>query len=131
MDNQPMNTLPKIESAFLSIHYVDRHSKLETWRIYGSDGQAHIYDGKDWRADYRLTPSEITQVQAALETCGVLSAKDISSEGVHDTATLTWEWTLPDGRTGTLQNRAYPAKTHPAMNCVMDMLLDIEELHLG
>lgn len=121
-----MNATDRAENAFLTIHYHDRRQNLETWRIYDKAGDVHIFDGKTWRTDYQLTPDEIIQVKDALERCGVLTATDISAEGVHDTATLEWRWSL-DGNIGTLSNRAYPARKHSATDCVMDMLLDFDD----
>jgi hypothetical protein len=117
-------------NAFLTIHYQDRRRELETWRIYDRAGPVHIFDGTAWRVDYHLTAAEILQVQAALVDCGVLTAVAISAKGVHDTATLIWEWSLPDGQTGILSNRAYPARKHPATDCVMALLLEIEAAYL-
>lgn len=51
-------------------------------------------------------------------------------QAVHDATTLIWEWSLADGQVGTLTNRAYPAATHPATDCVMDVLLDLEDKYI-
>ena len=126
-----MNTLERAKNAFLTIHYEDSRRKLETWRIYDRNGEVQIYDGTNWRSDYRLKADEIAQVQSALKDCGVLSANAIAAGNVHDAATLIWEWKLPDGKTGRLTNRAYPAVKHPAMECVMTILLDMEDAYLA
>ena len=125
-----MNTHERAKNAFLTIHYKDSRRDLETWRIYDQKGEVQIYDGKTWRSDYSLTAAEIQRVHAALQTCGVLSANDITAGNVHDAATLIWEWSLPDGKSGTVTNRAYPAVKHPATECVMSMLLDIEDAYM-
>jgi hypothetical protein len=125
-----MNALERAKNAFLTIHYKDSRRKLETWRIYDRNGEVHIFDGENWRTDYSLTADEIKRVQAALKDCNVLNAESISAGNVHDAATLIWEWSLPDGKTGTVTNRAYPAVKHPATECVMSMLLDIEDAYM-
>jgi hypothetical protein len=126
-----MTTSERAKNAFLTIHYHDKRRDLETWRIYDRNGEVQIFDGENWRTDYNLTADEIQRVQAALQTCGVLTANDISSGNVHDAATMIWEWSLPDGKTGSVTNRAYPAVKHPATECVMSILLDMEDAYLA
>lgn len=118
------------ENAFLTIHYKDKRRKLETWRVYANDGQVHIFDGSAWRTDYTLTTDERQQIRTKLESCGVFDADNLSGAGYYDTALLVWTWDLPDGVSGTLKNFAHPAEKHPAMDCVMDFLLDLEDTHL-
>lgn len=126
-----MNLETLLEDAFLTLHYEDTRGGLETWNIYGSDGRVHVFDTQHWRVDYRLTAEEITQVQAALARCGLYTAQDMGAGDIHDTATYTWTWALPDGRAGELQNRAYPAKTHPVMDCILAALDKIAARHVA
>lgn len=119
--NDPLPT-----GAFLSIHYLDRPRDFHTWRVYYEDGRVDIFDGKAWWQPRRLTADQVAQVKQALRDCGLLTASDLSGEGIHDAAPITWHWRVEDRR-GKLVNAAYPAKTHPAMECAMTLLLDLED----
>lgn len=119
-------TDPLPSGAFLSIQYADRRRNFTTWRVYYEDGRVEVYDGQSWWQPARLTAEQISQIKQKLADCGVFTAPDLSAEGIHDTAPITWRWRVDDQQ-GQLVNAAYPAKSHPAMDCVMDFLLDLED----
>jgi hypothetical protein len=125
MDDSRMNN-PLPPGAFLSIHYDDRRRNFSTWRVYYEDGHVDIFDGKSWWQPPRLTGDEIAQVKQMLDTCGIFAASNVTGEGIYDTAPITWRWRI-DGQQGELVNAAYPAQVHPAMDCVMNFLLELED----
>ncbi|HMN98028.1 MAG TPA: hypothetical protein PKD59_01305 [Miltoncostaeaceae bacterium] len=119
-------TTPDLSGAYLSIRYEDPPRRLVTWRVYERDGRVRVFDGEEWYVACTLDPDGMARAQRALDDCGVTSAADLEAPPhLHDPARVTWRWSI-GGRTGSLVNRAHPAVGHPAMDCAMDVLLDIE-----
>lgn len=119
-------TAPDLSGAYLSIRYDDPPRRLVTWRVYERDGRVRVFDGTEWYEPCRFDPDDVAHAQRALEDCGVTTAADIEAPpDLHDPGRVTWRWSI-DGRTGSLVNRAHPAEAHPAMDCAMDVLLDLE-----
>ncbi len=121
----------RLSTAYLSVHYHDPHRDLHTWRIYQRDGAVQLYDGQEWRVDYALTTDQIEHIQQAVADCGLPASLPLRAAGIHDTAVYTVAWELPDGISGEVANYAYPALTHVAIDCLMDVLLEIEEAYTG
>ena len=119
-------TTPDLSAAYLSIRYEDPPRGLVTWRVYERDGRVRVFDGQEWYVPCSFSPDDVARAQRALDDCGVTSAADIEAPpDLHDPARVTWRWSMGD-RTGSLVNRAHPAMGHPAMDCAMDVLLDLE-----
>ena len=119
-------TTPDLSAAYLSIRYEDPPRGLVTWRVYERDGRVRVFDGEEWYVACSFTRADIARAQRALDDCGVTSAADIEAPpDLYDPARVTWRWSI-GGRTGSLVNRAHPAEGHPAMDCAMDVLLDLE-----
>jgi hypothetical protein len=112
--------------AWLSIQYEDPPRGFVTWRVYEHDGRVRVFDGSEWYVPCTFTPADLARAQRALDECGVTEAKDVAAPpDLQDAARVTWRWDLGDRR-GTLVNHAHPAEDHPAMDCAMDVLLDLE-----
>lgn len=124
--DDPALTPPDLSAAYLSIRYEDPPRGFVTWRVYEDDGRVRVFDGHEWYVPCTFTPDEVARAQRALDDCGVTSAADVGAPpGLHDPARVTWRWRV-GSRSGTLVNAAHPARDHPAMDCAMDVLLDIE-----
>jgi hypothetical protein len=124
--DDPEVTTPDLSAAYLSIRYEDPPRGVVTWRVYEHDGRVRVFDGKEWYVPCSFTRADVARAQRALDDCGVTSAADIEAPpDLHDPARVTWRWSM-GGRTGSLVNRAHPAEGHPAMDCAMDVLLDLE-----
>jgi hypothetical protein len=124
--DDPALTPPDLSAAYLSIQYEDPPRGLITWRVYEHNGQVRIFDGNEWYVPCTFGPDDIARAQRALDDCGVTSAADVEAPpDLHDPARVTWRWSI-GGRSGALVNRAHPAEDHPAMDCAMDVLLELE-----
>lgn len=124
--DDPALTPPDPSAGYLSIRYEDPPRRFTTWRVYEHDGRVRVFDGSEWYVPCTFTPADVARAQRALVDCGVTTAADIEAPpDLHDPARVTWRWSL-GGRSGTLVNRAHPARSHPAMDCAMDVLLDLE-----
>ena len=125
--DDPELTQPDLAAAYLSIRYEDRPRAFVTWRVYDDDGRVRVFDGHEWYVPCTFSPDEVARAQRALDDCGVTSAADIEAPpDLHDAARVTWRWRV-GGRSGSLVNDAHPARDHPAMDCAMDVLLELEE----
>lgn len=125
MDGTLKDTLP--EDALLSIHYNDRRSNVQTWRIYYTDGRLMIYDGQTWRLETTFEASQMARIRPILAECGLPEAEDLHpGPDTHDTADYVWRWRDVDGKVHQVANHAYPAQEHPAQQCALDRLLDLE-----
>jgi hypothetical protein len=124
--DDPALTTPDLSAAYLSIQYEDPPRGVVTWRVYERDGRVRVFDGTEWYVPCTFSPAHVARAQQALDDCGVTSAADIETPpDLHDPARVTWRWSI-GGRGGSLVNRAHPAESHPAMDCAMDVLLDLE-----
>lgn len=121
----------RLASAILSVHYHDPQRDLHTWRLLQPDGAVQIFDGSAWRSDYRLSSADLARVTQAVHDCGLPQAGALHAPDVHDAAVYAVAWALPDGSRGEVVNHAYPAVKHPAMECLLDLLLDLEEEYSG
>jgi hypothetical protein len=129
--DDPGLTIDGPGEGYLSIQYEDPPRGLVTWRVYERDGRVRVFDGGEWYVPCTFTSDEIERARRALVDCGVTTAADIPApDDLQDAARVTWRWDL-DGRGGTLVNRAHPAESHPAMDCAMDVLLDLEAAARG
>jgi hypothetical protein len=125
--DDPALTPPDLSAAYLSIRYEDPPRGFETWRVYDDDGRVRVFDGSEWYVPCTFTPDEVARAQRALDDCGVTSAANIDAPpDLHDAARVTWRW-RGGGRSGSLVNNAHPARDHPAMDCAMDVLLELED----
>ena len=119
-------TPPDPSTGYLSIQYEDPPRGFVTWRVYEHDGRVRVFDGSEWFVPCTFTPADVARAHRALDDCGVTTATDIAPPAdLDDAARVTWRWNL-GRRRGTLVNRAHPAQDHPAMDCAMDVLLDLE-----
>ena len=121
----------RLASAILSVHYHDPQRDFHTWRLIQPDGAVQIFDGSAWRSAYALTPDDLQRVTQAVHDCGLPQAGPLHAPNVHDAAVYAVAWALPDGSRGEVVNHAYPAVKHPAMECLLDLLLDLEEDYSG
>jgi hypothetical protein len=125
--DDPGLTQPQPSEGYLSIQYEDPSRRLVTWRVYENDGRVRVFDGDEWFVACTYSPADIARAQQALIDCGVTTARDITAHpALPDTARVTWRWDF-GGRRGRLVNRAFPAQTHQAMDCAMDVLLELED----
>lgn len=125
MDSTLKNTLP--DDILLSIHYYDHKQDFETWRVYCLDGRLRIFDGHAWRLEKQFDDDDIQKIRQILRDCGLKEGEDLlPQKGTHDTARYRWRWRDDSGHVHEVVNHAYPAEKHPAMECAMDKLLDLE-----
>jgi len=106
-----MEDLP--DGAYFATHYLDRRGNVETRRVYYDDGRVEAFDGREWWRVCDFLPEQIQRAKDAIRTSGLLSADDMTAEGVNDAAMLKYSWSL-DGERGSVTNYAYPARKHPA-----------------
>jgi hypothetical protein len=125
--DDPALTPPDLSAAYLSIQYEDPPRGFVTWRVYEHDGRVSVFDGQEWYVPCTFSPDEVARAQRALDDCGVTGAADIERPpDLHDPGRVTWRWRVGD-RSGALVNRAHPAQDHPAMDCAMGVLLELED----
>lgn len=107
--------------AYFATHYRDGRRGVETRRVYYDDGRVEAFDGNEWWRVCEFSPEQVQAARDAIRASGLLTAQDLSAEGVYDTAALTYAWSL-DGRQGSVTNYAYPARQHPAFEKVDERL---------
>lgn len=115
--------LPK--GSYLASHYQDERRQLETRRVYYKDGRVEAYDGREWWTVCRFSKAQVERAKAAIRASGLLTAADLTAQGTHDTATLTYAWRL-DNKTGQVTNWVYPARSHPVFITLEDQLDALE-----
>jgi hypothetical protein len=112
--------------SYLASRYLDRRRRFQTRRVYYEDGRVEAFDGRRWWTVCRFSPDQVTQAKVAVRESGLLAAQDLTAEGVFDTAMLTYAWNL-EGERGSITNRAYPARQHPAFMALEERLRALEE----
>ena len=111
--------------AYLATYYSDEKNNLITRRVYYNDGRVEAFDGKEWWTVCQFTPLEKDLAMKAVLKSGLMRAKDLTQEDVHDTAILTFAWRLP-GSEGLVSNFAYPAIDHPVFDKLESELEKLE-----
>jgi hypothetical protein len=114
------------EGSYLASRYRDSRRGLETRRLYHEDGRVDAFDGREWWTVCHFSPDQVGRAKDAIRESGLLTASDMTAEGFHDTATLTYSWQL-DGQHGSVTNRAYPARDHPAFVALEERLNALED----
>lgn len=114
------------QGSYLASRYHDRRRHLETRRVYYEDGRVEAYDGQEWWTVCRFSEAQVAQAKAAIQASGLLTASDLTADGVHDAASLTYAWCL-ESEVGQVTNWAYPARTHPAFAALEAQLDTLEE----
>ncbi len=117
------------EGSYLASRYRDVRRRLETRRVYYEDGRVDAFDGRDWWTVCHFSPDQVVRAKDMIRESGLLTAPDMTAEGFHDTATMTYTWQL-DGQHGSVTNRAYPARDHPAF-VALEERLDALEVEAG
>ncbi|NWF70963.1 MAG: hypothetical protein HXY40_17905 [Chloroflexi bacterium] len=125
MDSSLITQQALPEDAFLSIQYIDPLKRVMTLRVYHTDGRLRIFDSQQWRVACCFSGDELAQIRETLRACGLFTAEDVADSGVSDPALWIWRWRLGEER-GAAYNRAYPVRTHAAMECAHERLLQIE-----
>lgn len=114
------------QNSYLASHYRDQRRKFETRRVYYEDGRVEAFDGQEWWTVCRFSAAQVAQAKEAIRASGLLSAVDLTAEGIHDTAALTYAWNL-DGKQASVTNWAYPARSHPAFEALEQRLNVLED----
>ena len=118
-----MMTITLPEGSYLASLYQDKRRNFETRRVYYEDGRVEAFDGKEWWTVCRFSNDQVTQAKTlAVE---LTKAQDLRSEGIYDTASLTYAWRVND-TTGQVTNWAYPAKRHPIIKALETSLNELE-----
>ncbi len=116
--------------SYLASHYVDRRRRLETRRVYYDDGRVEAFDGREWWQVCRFSPDQVERARQAVRASGLPGAEDLPAGKAHDTAALTYSWSL-DGQAGSVTNGAYPAREHAAFRALEERLDALEAEALG
>ena len=119
-----MSDLPA--GSYLMSEYHDGHRRLEIRTVYYDDGRVELSDAEGTMTVCVFTPEQVARAKDAIRASGLLSASDLSAEGVHDSATFTYLWKL-DGQSGSVTNAAYPTRQHTAFKILEEQLNAIEE----
>jgi hypothetical protein len=101
--------------SYLATHYRDSSRNEETRYVYFDDGRVEALIRGEWRLLCTFTEEQVRGVRDIMRSSGLMSVPDLSGEGFHDTAVYSYAWDL-DGERGSVTNRAYPARSHPAFD---------------
>lgn len=112
--------------AYLAWRYVDAHRAIDRRQVYYDDGRVEAVDNDERWLLCRLAPDQVAAAKAAIADSGLPAAADVTAEGAHDTAPVTYAWRL-DGDEGQVTNAGYPAVGHPEIARLDAALADLEE----
>jgi hypothetical protein len=117
------------EGRYLVCRYLDAQRGEETWNVYFEDGRVEFSDGQEWSLVCRFTEEQVRRAKEAIRASGLLTATDLTAEGVYDTAAVMYAWSLGDEQ-GSVTNWVYPAYIHPAFDA-LEIELDELEAEAG
>ena len=112
--------------CYLASHYRDRQGNVENWHYYYQDGRLELVDEEGTFLVCTLTPEQVEQAREAIRTSGLTSAASQGSDGIHDSAALTYIWNV-DGLRGSVTNAATPARAHAGLAAFEERLNAIED----
>jgi hypothetical protein len=118
------NDLPA--GSYLASRYHDPRRRLQTRRVYYEDGRVEAFDGREWWTVCHFSPDQVANAKEAIRFSGLNSATDLTAEGFHDTAALTYAWQFDDQH-GRVTNWAYPARDLPAFVTLEERLNALED----
>lgn len=119
----------KPEESYLSSRYVDPRGQRDNRQVFHEDGRVMAHEGKESWLICRFTPGQVERAKKAIKDSGLITAKDLNVKGIHDTASVTYDWKIGE-RSGRVTNRVHPAEIHPVFKSLEEKL-DVLEAEAG
>ncbi len=113
------------EGLYLLSTYVDGHRGERRERHYADNGEVWVVVGGERSLRCTFDRDQVSEARRAIEESGLTETENTPPSGVHDAATMTYEWRL-GARSGRVVDEAYPAVVPPAFDRLETRLMELE-----
>jgi hypothetical protein len=113
------------EGLYLLTTYVDGRRGERRERHYADNGEVWVVVDGERSLRCTFDEAQVCEARRAIEESGLTTTQDTPPSGVHDGATMIYEWRLGQRR-GRVVDEAYPAVVPPAFDRLETRLMELE-----